>query len=381
MTKPTTALPPKAFVDGARDIYFTIGYGREPLYDYATAGVMAGGGETIFSARLTAAFFSLILIAGTYAWARRAFGAPVALLTAAGLAVGFWSVMAGRQALRSITLPALFVLAATLFWRGLVMTARPTRRITNVGTFPVAGVLLGLTAYTYIPARVLWLVFPAVVVYRMMATRSWQSRLWALTGLMLIIALLVAAPLLLHLNANPGLEVRVAELSAPLSAAASGDFGPLWGNVLGSLKLFTLEGDPTWRYNIAGRPLLGPVVGLLFVVGLVWAGWLAGRGLWQGETGIGRGMAAWMALVWLVGGLSPVLVTGPALSMTQAIGLLPVLYVFPALVLVDGAPLGGPPVARRTARHGAHGGDGAGCGTGIGRWVAHGPRLFRPLGQ
>jgi 4-amino-4-deoxy-L-arabinose transferase-like glycosyltransferase len=322
--------------DGARDIYFTIGYGREPLYDYATAGVMAGGGETIFSARLTAAFFSLLMIAGTYAWVRHAFDAPTALLTAAALAVGFWPVMAGRQALRSIILPALFVLAVYWFWRGLVMTSRPTRRAANVGTFPLAGVLLGLTAYTYIPARVLWLAFPAAVVYRMIATRSWQGRLWALTGLMLLIALAVAAPLLLHLNANPGLEVRVAELSAPLSAAAAGDFGPLWANAGDSLRLFFVEGDPTWRYNIAGRPWLGPVLGGLFLVGLGWAMWLAGRGLWRGETTIGRGVAAGFALVWLVGGLSPALVTGPALSMTQAIGLLPVLYLFPALAVVAG---------------------------------------------
>lgn len=324
-------LTAQAIRDGAREIYFTIGYGREPLYDYATAGVMAAGGETIFSARLTAAFFSLILIAGTYAWSRHAFDPPTALLVAAGLAVGFWPVMAGRQALRSITLPALFVLAAYFFWRGLQMSARPTRRAGNVGTFPLAGLLLGLTAYTYIPARVLWLVFPAVVVYRMIAARSWQGRLWALTGLMLLIGLVVAAPLLLHLNANPGLEVRVAELSAPLAAAADGDFGPLWANTLGSLRLFALEGDPTWRYNIAGRPWLGPLMVVLFAGGLLWAATHAWCGLRRGEAGIGRGTASFFALVWLLGGLSPALVTGPTLATTQAIGLLPVLYLFPAL--------------------------------------------------
>jgi 4-amino-4-deoxy-L-arabinose transferase-like glycosyltransferase len=348
----------QAILDGARDIYFTVGYGREPLYDYATAVVMAAVGETIFSARLTAVFFSLILIAGTYAWTRQAFDAPTALLTAAGLAVSFWPVMAGRQALRSITLPALFVLAVYLFWRGLQMTARPTRRVTNVGTFPLAGLLLGLTAYTYIPARVLWLVFPVVVVYRMITTRSRQVRLWALTGLMLLVALAVAAPLLLHLNANPGLEVRVAELSAPLSAAAAGDYGPLWANATSSLRLFFVEGDPTWRYNVPGRPWLGPVMGGLFLVGVGWAMWLAGRGLRRGEAGIERGTAAFFALVWLLGGLSPALVTGPALSMTQAIGLLPVLYLFPALAVVAGGRwLGGrlPAEQRDVARLAATG--------------------------
>ncbi|RIK20699.1 MAG: hypothetical protein DCC51_07125, partial [Anaerolineae bacterium] len=69
-----------AIVNGARDIYFTVGYGREPLYDYVTALVMAGTGPTILAPRLTSAYLSLLMIAATYAWARRAFGAPVALL-------------------------------------------------------------------------------------------------------------------------------------------------------------------------------------------------------------------------------------------------------------------------------------------------------------
>jgi hypothetical protein len=43
-----------------------------------------------------------------------------------------------------------------------------------------------------------------------------------------------------------------------------------------------------------------------------------------------------LALVWLALGFAPVLVTGPGLSTTQAIGMLPVLYVFPALALVGG---------------------------------------------
>ncbi len=103
-------------LDGARDIYFTIGYGREPLYDYATAGLMALVGRDVLAGRLTSAYFSLLLIAVVAAWGRRAFGAPVALLAAAGLATGFWPVMAGRQMLRSITLPAVFSAALLLFW-------------------------------------------------------------------------------------------------------------------------------------------------------------------------------------------------------------------------------------------------------------------------
>ncbi len=372
----------QAILDGARDIYFTIGYGREPLYDYVTAGLMAGVGETIFAARLAAAFFSLIMLAGLAAWARMAFGSPVALLAAAGLAVGFWPVMAGRQALRSIALPALFVLAVCLFWWALERHRRQ-KAGWSVGALLVAGgVLLGLTFYTYIPARVLWLIFPVLVVYLMVARRDWLPGVWARLALFLGVAALVAAPLAVHLLGNPGLELRVTELSAPLSLAAAGDVGPLLDNMAGSLRLFSVEGDPAWRYNLSGRPWLAPLVGVLFYAGLVVAGWLAVRGVWRAAEPE-QEAGAFMALAWLVVGLSPVLVTGPALSTTQAIGLLPVLYLFPALAVASlyrGAAhvWQGRGWSSDRLRLGA---TRAGCGACRLGGGPHGPRLLRPLGQ
>lgn len=108
-----------SILNGTREIYFTIGYGREPLFDYATAGLMALLGQTGWALRGTAVFFSLIMIGAMTAWTRLAFNNRVALLTAAGLAIGFWPVMTARQGLRSITLPALFSLSLYFFWRGL----------------------------------------------------------------------------------------------------------------------------------------------------------------------------------------------------------------------------------------------------------------------
>ena len=92
-----------SILNGAREIYFTVGHGREPLFDYATAGFMGLVGQTVWALRGTAVLFSLLMMGAMTAWARLAFNNRVALLTAAGLAVGFWPVMAARQGLRSIT--------------------------------------------------------------------------------------------------------------------------------------------------------------------------------------------------------------------------------------------------------------------------------------
>jgi hypothetical protein len=321
--------------EGVRDIYFTIGYGREPLYDYATALLMTFLGPTFLAGRFTAVFFSLIMIAGMVVWVRQAFDVQTALLTAAGLAVGFWPVMSGRQGLRSIVLPALFVLAVALFWRGLALVSSESPSSTSESRrslllFLVAGVLLGMTFYAYIPARASWTIFPALLGYLLFTRRALFRNVWSRMVLMLIVMFLTALPLLLFLERNATVEVRLQQLATPFTAATGGDFGFLIQNIHGSIRLFISEGDMAWRYNIAGRPLLGPLMGFLFLAGVMLAVWYA----FKRRDDLHYGAASFLALSWLFAGFLPVLVTGPELSMTQAIGMQPVLYLFPALTLL-----------------------------------------------
>lgn len=310
-------------INGERAVYFTVGYGREPLYDYSTALLMSFIGPSYLAGRLTAVFYSLILIASTFAWVRRAFNERIALLTVAGIAVSFWAVMTARQSLRSVALPALFVPALYLFWRGMDGSSKTRSALRYV--LP-AGTLLGLTFYTYIPARILWLLFPLAAATRPLPKRAPGHRVWQTTALVLLIAAIAGSPLFLYLVRNPEAESRIKQLSDPLVAAAQGDLETLLNNASDSLSLFTFSGDPSWRYNIAGRPLLQPVMGALFYLGL-------GVSIWHLLSPAKRHRRAAHAasLAWLGLGMAPVLVTGPELSMTQAIGMQPVLYLFPAL--------------------------------------------------
>jgi hypothetical protein len=340
-------------VNGIRPIYFTVGYGREPLFDYSTAALMALLGPTYLAGRLTAVAFSMVLVAATFAWSRHAFDERTALFTAAGVAVGFWAVMTGRQALRSGALPALFMLAAFFFWR----VGSGEWRVAS-GEWRVAGdrwqgagrwwrlaaayrnvlpgaLFLGLAFYTYIPSRLLWAIFPALLLYLALANRPQQRPVWQPVLVMLVLAGLVGAPLFYYLATNPAAEQRIGQLSAPLTTAREGDFGPLLANTVAGLGIVTVAGDSAWRYNIPGRPLLSPVMGILFYAGLVVAVFHVVRPFFGAGTPDSKRLAAasFLALAWLPAGLTPVFVTGPELSVTQAIGAQPVVYLFPALAL------------------------------------------------
>ncbi len=327
-------------VNGIRPIYFTVGFGREPLYDYSTAVLMSFLGPSYLAGRLTSVFISLIFIAATYAWVKKAFNGRTALLTAAGLAVGFWPLMTSRQALRSITLVAVLSLAAYFFWRGVgkirqgVDIVAAEKRFAKslsqkpIFSFLIAGFFLGLSFYTYIPARVLWVVFPTLLLLLLFVGRRFLARIWWQVGLMLLVAAVIGLPLFQFLSNNPEAESRLDELNGPLVAAREGDFQPLLENTVAGLQIINIEGDHQWRYNLPGEPILSPAMNLLFVVGLI----LALLTLFRSKQ-VWERAAVFFILVWLMAGLSPALVTGPELSTTQAIGMQPVLFIFPALTL------------------------------------------------
>ena len=130
-----------AVLDGVRPFYFPVAQGKEPLYPYSVAGLMVLLGRSPWVMRLTSVIWGLLLLAISYAWARRAFDPAVALCTAAGLAVSFWPVSTARMGLRAITLPVLFAASAHLFW--LCRGERTARGCCAAGRISVSGIEFG----------------------------------------------------------------------------------------------------------------------------------------------------------------------------------------------------------------------------------------------
>ena len=314
-----------AIAQGARPIYQTVGYGREPLYDYLAAGLIALGSPTVIALRLVSVMAGLATLLLTFAWVHRAIDGPTALLATALQAASFWSLAVSRQALRSSLLPALFTGALYLFWHAVYAPPHWTWRQRGA-VLALFAALLGATLYTYIPARVLWLLFPAFLLYLALYHRPVCRRV-AVPALIAICAgLLLSAPMFLFLRAHPSIEQRLAMLDAPLRAFAAGDVSAILERATGYLAAFVLPGwgDDFLAYNLPGRPFLNPVTGGLFVIGLVIC------------LARARHPAYAMALLWFAVAISPSLVTGATASMTRSIAALPVTFLFPAIAAVTG---------------------------------------------
>jgi hypothetical protein len=312
-----------AILRGVRPFFFPVAQGKEPLYPYLVASLMALLGSTTFTMRLTTAFCALLLLPVTYVTMHCLFGRLEAILTTAGLAFSFWGFSTGRMGLRAITLPLLFSLAVYWAFRAVdplhfpLDQAGPRQRRKTLRYVLLSGLMLGLSQYTYLAARVAAGVFVFFALY-LLLTRGSRTAVLRI-GAALLTAAAVAAPLYIYLCLNPELSIRVGMLDQPLQALAMGDLGPMWAQIRPALGMFFLSGDTFIPYNIPGRSLFDPLSGMLFVIGLLMA-------LWRW-----RDPAHALALLWFGVGIFPAIVTGIEAVNLRAIMAQPIIYLFPAL--------------------------------------------------
>lgn len=326
---------------GRHAIYFTEAYGHEALYHYLQAGFGALVGDHALALRLPSAYFGTLLVAVAYALGRRLFGQRAGLWAAAFLAVLFWPVFYSRLALRAISLPVLSGLAAYWWWRAISHrlsapasvqgrvrgVARPSQpqSYRSLALFILAGLFAGLSLHTYMAARAVPIFFLLYTVYLFLFHRAVFRALWRGSALFWLMLALMAAPLVIYLQANPGAEVRISEVDAPLRALLAGDVRPVIDNALKIVAMFGVSGDPLWRQNIAGRPIFDPVLAILFYGGVAFSLWR-----WRDPR------HAFLSL-WLAASVIPSLVTTDAPSSIRIINLLPVLMLFP-MVFVHKTP-------------------------------------------
>jgi 4-amino-4-deoxy-L-arabinose transferase-like glycosyltransferase len=305
-----------AILAGVHRIYFPVGYGHEPLYNYSAALATLFLGQGIFTLRITTVFWGIAQCVLAVALARRWWGRRTALAVLAAYALSFWALMLARVGLRAPVLPALFAAAALAYDHAI--TAGRGR---GWGGYLVAGICVGAGFYTYMASRGMPLVFPLFLLALSFTTRRSGNgapqtenparALWPGTLALLTLALAIGAPLFLHLRANPELEQRIGQLGHALTALRAGDWRPLWGNVRDSLPMLFWHGDPYWLYNVAGRPGLEPVLAVGFGAGLV-------RALSRL-----RDRRHLFLLIWLAGGLAPALIAPVAYNLLHAIAALP----------------------------------------------------------
>ena len=264
--------------------------GLEGLIAYAVALVTSLLGRTVLAIRLPTALASAGAVLATFWLGRSLFGGDesgratpwrgllVGGVGAALLAFSLGYTVIGRTVFRANFLPFLLCLCLVLLWEGW----KP--RVDGGGTWwqiVLAGVCLGLVPYTYIASRfvpILFLFFGLSFLLPLRADTRRRVRVeLPRTGLFLGVSALVAAPILLYFALHPEHFFLRSRHLWVLDEGRSqgGQLGTLLENVWVHLQVFGFRGDPQWRHNIAGRPLLNPLEAIFFWfgVGMALLGW------------------------------------------------------------------------------------------------------------
>ncbi len=271
-------------LNGARPAYWDQNGGVPPFHAYLVAPMFALFGASIITLRLVSVMCGLLVITFTYLSARHLFGSAAALLSAALISVTQWHLFESRVGLEPVTLMLMASIVAWWFALSQVPSAkcqvpsvpstvhRPphTNRLAAGYWLLATGVALGLTFYTYQSSPLVMLALVAFAAYLFVWQREQFKAQWRSLVVVAAVALVVVTPLVVHFLTTTGdATSRPEDLASDLRALRDGDFAPITQDVLGVLGMFAFTGDPSFRYNLPGRPVFTLVTGLLAYLGFV----------------------------------------------------------------------------------------------------------------
>jgi hypothetical protein len=250
------------------------------------------------------------------------FSRRVGLLAAAVLAVTLWHVHLSRTGFRAVLLPLFIALSV---WQGAL-----GGRTGRWRHWLAAGVLYGLSFYTYTASRFTLVALAAFGLYALavrLATRSQQSpmgRLWRGAGVVALATLVTIAPLAVYAVIHPDVVLgRPGQVSISNPVIHGGDlWGTLGAHTLRTAGMFFVRGDRIWRHNVPWRPVFDPVLGAAFIAGLLVV-----------VRRLRRDPAAGFVLIWTAVMALPTLLAEDAPHFLRGVGVLPVVVFLPALGL------------------------------------------------
>ncbi len=272
----------RLILDGDVRPFYPRGNGREALFFFIQAAFVKTFGIGVWPMFAASAAVGTATVLATFFATRVYFGRLAGLVAALLLATNHWHVTLSRTGFRAILIP--LCLALVTAFVGYCMTATAKKQWWQAYVCAaLAGAAFASGFYTYIAYRIMIAVVLGMIVIMLVAALHpkigfphlrryrWQAALAVATGLIVI------APLALFFWQHPadfiGRAGQVSVFNPDLQRQYGG--GRLLPTIAYSLRetlqsFFTGDGDRNWRHNVAGYPLLNPLVGILFLLGLAW---------------------------------------------------------------------------------------------------------------
>ena len=300
-------------IAGHRPIFLTENNGREPLHAYLVALSINILGRTPAAVRFPSALASTLTVLGIFLTTQSITSTRIALI--ASIISGFtvWPIMLGRLATRPALLP--FFLSITL-WLAIEAYKRKNNKY-----WILSGLLLGICIYTYTPIRLL-ILFPVLCLPILIISRIRRRIMIGVVYFFLSFVITISPFIVYTINNQDQVLGRTTGVSIiDLNDDHSETLNILTSQTKTVLQMFSVPGKGDWnlRHNIPNRPVFDPLITTVFILGLIVA-----------PIKLGRHKFILVSIYALLS-ILPTILSEEAPHYGRASGLLPVLFIFPAL--------------------------------------------------
>ncbi len=300
-------------------LFYPENNGREGLFINLIALSFYFLGPSVFAIKIVAAIIGILTVLGLYLLAKEIFNSKIALLSSFFLATSFWHVNFSRLGFRAILVPFCLVFSFYFLFRGF--------RTKSIFDFIISGVFFGLGFHAYISFRMAVLILPVILIsyWFIYKKGGLQKKYLFFIFYFLFFIFIVALPIGLYFLHNPqdfmSRATGVSVFSQPSPVKS------FFESLIKHLGMFNVYGDPNWRHNLSGSPMLPPALGILFIAGFV----ISFRKIilsiknknWSLEIG------HWSLIVWFFVMLLPGVLTYEGLPHDlRVIGVIPPVYIF-----------------------------------------------------
>ena len=239
---------------------------RSAFLVYLFAMALRLFGVNTLALRAVPVAFGLGGVLAAYLFGREFEGERLGLLFAFFVAVSRWHVNFSRIAMTGIDTP--FFVLLTLYF--LLKGGRTGR----ARDFAWGGLVLGLSQWFYTTNIFLLVIVALFVIMQAVAGRGYLRRNWVNLLLMILAVLLVVAPLAQYaLRHSESFWARPRRLSIFRDPTVADPRAAIVESIKRHVLMFNFQGDRNGRHNLPGAPMLDPISGALFVLGLAYSLW------------------------------------------------------------------------------------------------------------
>jgi len=244
--------------------YSQLATGHSTLYFYILLSSLKTFGVNTFALRFPAAIFGILSVIFFYLILEIIFKKDKILntyyliLTTLIFLTSHWFLNFSRFSFEATFL--LFLELFSIFF--LIKTVFQKERLSLI----VSGLFTGLSFLSYTPGRIFFLL---PVLYLFLTMKQWNNETIKRLLLFLIPFIIIITPLTSYLLANKDTRVDQQFFLKNSEMTINEKMEGLWSNISKTALMFNVKGDVNGRHNYPNKPALNPILGILFIIGLI----------------------------------------------------------------------------------------------------------------